>query len=925
MDDINKYIEERLGEGWSFDEVRLFGQPDESAAETALQKMVDDYFWDEKWDGGELTLKAWFEHVELFEKTKPGVLSFPPVDIGVRQHPGLSASLRPGSAWMALKDKFLKKMKPGSVANIERSARDVLSHLSLNTDDEPSVKGLVYGSVQSGKTSNMEALMSMAADEGWNLFVVLSGTIDSLRTQTMERMLRDLENTKGVRWIPIDLNSRQAPPLSSLRLEASNEIGTSKRERYLTVCLKQKSRLKRLIDWMYENPDRTRRLRVVIIDDEADQASINTATILPRSEQKEYIQQRKEINRLIVNLANGLTSDGGKAPASPGALNYISYTATPYANVLNEGPGESLYPRHFVHGLTDPDEYFGANALFGVPGALDDEGEEVWPGLDVIREIPDEEVLSLKKYHQKKGGKPALDNLRRAIAWFACSAAVLRVRGHREPVSMLVHTSQKVAHHEIDRRLVEEILHDGGRLLALCESVYETEAGRFGLDDLRRGFPRYGRLDEVSADLPAFSEIAGEVETIVSEVSFIQIDDEGEPTFTKGVNLCVDNCASKGYSEDDAHPRLIYPKDPSQYPEGKAPVFIVLGGNTLSRGLTIEGLSCTYFTREVSCADTLMQMARWFGYRKGYELLQRVWLTPSAWGKYRSLSKADYALKGEMRRFVEMGISPETLGVKVGAMPEIPRFRTTDKKKMQSAEVCGYDFAGYACEVTEYYPERHKLEGNLKGTLSFLEGLGGGEKSYQSSSTWVWRDIDCDVCTEYLKSLDLPEATSASTLGSLVGWLSEKVDGQMRFPLWNVAVPGPKRGEGDVWEIGYVELGRVHRTKLRDRNAVIDVGSLRSGPDALADVDYPNLPSSMKLLFEQVKKERKGYVAARSKLGLDQRPLLIVYRIAGEAEPPATKDRIPIGAPVDPIGVVVVVPGDREAKGAAAAYSIKLN
>ena len=118
--------------------------------------------------------------------------------------------------------------------------------------------------------------------------------------------------------------------------------------------------MEKLIDWLYDDPNRTQKLRIVVIDDEADQASINTAEITSEEE-----QERCAINRLIVNLVNGKKSDGIKADVSFQSMNYIAYTATPYANVLNERPGESLYPKDFICTLPESQEYFGPRVIFG--------------------------------------------------------------------------------------------------------------------------------------------------------------------------------------------------------------------------------------------------------------------------------------------------------------------------------------------------------------------------------------------------------------------------------------------------------------------------------------------------------------------------------------------------------------------------------
>ena len=243
------------------------------------------------------------------------------------------------SSWEQYKQSLKSQMSDVSISNIQKSCVWILNHLKNATRTYGPVKGLVTGSVQSGKTANMEGLVSMAADYDWNYFIILSGTIDNLRKQTRDRFMSDLKNSDGIYWRVLDFTGPDkefgAEEMKLNPLFGSKTFG----HRYVTVCLKNKKRLEKLIDWLYDDPIRTAKLRIVVIDDEADQASINTAEITD-----DEFQERCAINQMIVNLVNGKKSDGSTPAVSFQAMNYISYTATPYANVLNESGAESLYP-----------------------------------------------------------------------------------------------------------------------------------------------------------------------------------------------------------------------------------------------------------------------------------------------------------------------------------------------------------------------------------------------------------------------------------------------------------------------------------------------------------------------------------------------------------------------------------------------------
>ena len=118
-----------------------------------------------------------------------------------------------GSAWVRYKNSLLgkytrkPKMSEAAVASIEKNSHWILNHIKRDTRAAGPVKGLVMGSVQSGKTANMIGLVSMAAHYDWNFIIVLSGTIDNLRKQTRDRFFDDLTQSGGVSWHILDRTS----------------------------------------------------------------------------------------------------------------------------------------------------------------------------------------------------------------------------------------------------------------------------------------------------------------------------------------------------------------------------------------------------------------------------------------------------------------------------------------------------------------------------------------------------------------------------------------------------------------------------------------------------------------------------------------------------------------------------------------------
>ena len=910
--EFDKWISQQLDQKKTWEEIETLCVPEEKFAE-ALEALVDEEMWPE-----ELSLSQWKSHVREYKKSHPEVvISKTQKIIGIDENGPYNEFLVPhgvSSTWEQYRESLGDMMGPASVINIERSCQWIMNHLKKNTVDFDAVKGLVTGSVQSGKTANMAGLVSMAADREWNFFIILSGTIDNLRKQTRDRFKRDLCDSEGIRWQVLDFTGED----KKLRPETLklNPLGKGTfANRYLTVCLKNKRRLENLIDWLYEDKKITQKLRIVVIDDEADQASINTAEITLEEE-----QERCAINQLIVNLVNGRKSDGSMPEAKFQAMNYLAYTATPYANVLNEVPGESLYPKDFICTLPESSEYFGAKVIFG-------NDEQGCPGLGIVRNISAADEKELKKLH--KGMTLSLPpSLKEALAWFLCASAVIRLRPHRKKksISMLLHTTSVQQQHFNVYEAIRGWLTRHNEVLEQCESIYAEEKTRVTVQDLREANPNYGFIDEVSDEYPDFTVIKHEISMMLNEIQNILLDDDRQLRYGEGVHLCVDNCRANKEAEEGTALRIVYPSEEQLATMDRDPVFIVIGGNTLSRGLTIEGLVSSYFSRNSNQADTLMQMARWFGYRKGFELLQRIWMTSGVLKKFEALSKIDMDMKEEIERFMERGISPAQFGLRIRNIPEIKNFRITSKKKSQQAEYDDFDFSGDSYETTDF--ENGKmLKDNIETTEVFLKSVSRDTSYVRStrSKAYVWRGIDFErIKKDFLTKYIISEYSTSLrvNLPIFCQWM-EKMNGEGKFKKWNIAVMDGE-SQDEVWKpIEGVTVGHIERTRKRDVEH-IDIGSLRSGRDVLADIQEEVLTDRQKEDLNEALKSGKELVSKRAKLGLEDTPLLLIYSIKrnGGTE---TKRRIRMDADYNIIGISIIVSGDGIGGNHANSIRIKLS
>ena len=259
------------------------------------------------------------------------------------------------------------------ITDLDDASTKVIAHLpNPHGSGEFHCRGLVLGYVQSGKTTNFTAVIAKAADAGYRFFVVLSGVHDALRQQTQDRLNAQLWEPHPELWNRLT-NETDFRPTDNVDALLANHS-----QRVSTVVKKNGARLRALKRWLRgARPELLAACPILIIDDEADQASVNTAK--PE-------RQPSTINRLIRDIVNG----------SPKAA-YVGYTATPFANVLIDPQNyEDLYPRDFIVDLPRPEFYIGPEAIFGREPVDFDPDEIEDDGHDFIRTVPADELAALR-------------------------------------------------------------------------------------------------------------------------------------------------------------------------------------------------------------------------------------------------------------------------------------------------------------------------------------------------------------------------------------------------------------------------------------------------------------------------------------------------------------------------------------------------
>jgi hypothetical protein len=814
------------------------------------------------------------------------------------------------SCWLSYKSKLQKRYLPSDVANLEKSAFSVLQRLVLRTQEDSraesrrkdAVKGMVIGHVQSGKTGHLAGLMSMAADRNFNFFIVISGVIENLRLQTEKRLKEDLcgESRKWVMLTKDDVAPRRGRQPHEFLRDAMRPHSKLP-ERYYHVCLKNGTRLRHILQWLSKNKDVLKHLRVVIIDDEADQASVNTKKRGVDYDANSDATARNAVNSKILSLTK----------LSAAAVNYVGYTATPAANLLSEPPGDNtLFPRDFIRSLPESASYLGAKQIHGADACI---GPRQTPGsaldgLPIIREIPIDDIHLVDEI---EGGKTKRlpTTLQDSIAWFLCASAFRRALGQKTPSTMLVHTSQRQDEHiKMAGAIHQWLTTQKSRILDRCDKIWAHEKSALTKVGFIAACPTYKRPRGTPIpDYIPFKRLKTHILNMLREVDALNMEEEeGEmaPVFKSNkIHLCIDNCQFSGLDEDNNHVRLLYPSK-EDFPTS----FIVVGGATLSRGLTLNGLVSTYFLRRTNFGDTLMQMGRWFGYRLDYELMPRIWMTGDEMRNFRRMAYEEIDLRQAIERLVATGGNTEDYQISILTNPW---FKPTAPNKMQAKTSASLDFSGSNIQTVNFVNDAPLLRRNIEKTEAFLMKLGLPSLTKRGVKS-VWSSVDAQLIIGFLEDLAISERNRAFNDKKLfLKWL-RKASSDPAISSWNVIAAGVKRADVRPWKVGD-GINRITRSR-RKRESDGDnfsIGTLLGPADRFLDFPDGCKPPDDDLKVTEIARERTRV------LGSDV-PQLIIYRIDKDSPAPkrtpksGTEEiRAKLNAVEDVIGVCLLIPGER--------------
>ncbi len=769
----------------------------------------------------------------------------------IRKRPEWYFGPRPSDLhWPAVKSFLLneKKWHEDDVHGIDDASNEVVSLLENPRDparSQFSCRGLVVGHVQSGKTANMTAVIAKALDAGYDTVIVLAGLTNKLRHQTQLRLYSDLVRRNPLNWQVLTSNQVdrdfRAPPQGGF-LSHSDKA-------QLAVIKKNVSPLGELRKAIRETlPAVLQQLRVLVIDDECDQASVNSA--------------RGELDMTAINQR--IRELLGLLPA----VTYVGYTATPFANVLinpyrvDGQELDDLYPRDFITALPKPDRYFGTERLFGKTPV---DPEDVRPdeeGLDMIRDVPDEDEAGLQPRSRKERDafQPAMTpSLEAAILYFLACCAARRARGHGDQhMTMLVHTSAYVRAHEVVAALIEgwvdvhrkDLVDSASDIGSLLGRVWDEEQGRLP-DDVTDAKPV--TLEDVFRYLPEVLQ---------------------------SIEFPVENGAS-----DD---RIDY--------SGRPKTYIVVGGSILARGLTLEGLMVSYFLRTANQYDTLLQMGRWFGYRPGYEDLPRIWMPSDLKLRFRALASVEQEIREDIEQYRLRDLTPMDLAVRIRA---IPGMAITAANKMRAARRCAVSYWGTHRQTFRFaHTDAGLLERNWAAgneLVSRIEALGLRDRD--AGERKLWRNVPRSSVRRFLEAYSV-ESSQADLLPAM---LVPFIDGpDPRLSSWNVGIVESGRGRDSDAALGTIGSVRtVNRARLNDTNGIADIKALMSRRDVVFDCGNTVGGNGS---WEELKAARLDAVG--------QVPLLLLYPIARDSRPEReSKARVPLDAVHDVLGIGIVFPG----------------
>lgn len=699
-----------------------------------------------------------------------------------------------------------------------------------------SIRGLVVGDVQSGKTSNYIGLLTKAADAGYKVIFLLTGTIESLRKQTQIRVEEGFIGYDSVNAVDVGVGRGSRTPKAFTSREkdftgtkdqnTTYRIGDNPTEPMIFVIKKNVSVLKKLFASLKNiNTDQYHtqiNAPMLMIDDEADNASINT-----NKADEDPTKINNYIRRILALFSRN---------------SYVGFTATPFANVFisydtdHEMLADDLFPKDFIYALESPSNYCGARKYF-------------FEKNDNVKFISDTNDELFPMSHKKEwSGDRLFDSFYKAINEFLLINAIRDKRdmfaaSHR---SMLINMSRFTRVQQEISRIVEDYLAEVKRAIKQTYRCKKTD---------------YLNNPLIKSLYDLYEEEFAETDYVGRKYTWDEIFEILHQS-VKDIIVAVVNSSRSSM-------KLDYEKHKK---EGMR--VIAVGGLALSRGLTLEGLCVSYFYRNTATFDVLMQMGRWFGYRDEYADLCRIWMTKSSFEYYREISESIDNLKKDIRMMGAQSKRPQDYGIRVRNNSSELGITAANKMRSTKRKTVRKSFYGNVFETPYLYRRIDYISENSRNSILFLGGLSAAQRDYDIRHPY-FKDIEKDKVVDFLEKLHVHEANENFDVQQLVRFIRD----EKGYRFFDILVMGGQ-------SVKEINLEPDIHDRCIDRQYDI-VNKLSAADDKLIRINkvrahlWGPRDTSYGLPEEKIKEIQQMYnaVSAQDFMLEGRNPLLIIYFI----------------------------------------------
>lgn len=785
--------------------------------------------------------------------------------------------------------------------------------------------GMVFGYVQSGKTAHYIGLINKAYDAGYNIVIVLTGVHNNLRSQTQSRIdeeilgyetslenLGDLNRERNAIGVGRGPNNQVDNIVQSITTRDDKGDVNKKTETvsmmppFILVTKKNASVLRSILNFFKKNHcaevvnEKKKilpaKFPALIIDDEADLASINTNKSYDDNgnmlDEDNY--NPTTINKLIRNLLDVFE-----------CKSYVGYTATPFANIFippsidSDEYGKDLFPRDFIFRTPIPDQYIGGKEFFGL------DGDENTPMMPLYRPIIKGADYLGKgtKIVDPVGDLP--EELKTAIKYFLISTALRNCRGQvNMPNTMLIHIIRFIKQQNIVRDKVKDYIdNEIANYVQYGDSVIEKELKAIWELDyiptsekMNQQFNKYmNNCENISWD-----SIWNEINRLIRNKEIIVYSVNGESTDV-----------------------LIYKNH-----IGKPFNVIVIGGDKLSRGLTLEGLTVSYFTRSSSTYDTLMQMGRWFGFRPGYLDACRLFTTDDLYSKFSHISMATEDLASQFNFMNNMVQTPKEFGLRVATHPLL---EITSRNKMRTGKEVKLDFSGKLTQTRVFDIDGSVYDRNFEAVENLLNAINNcrvTKDQYKRilnrdspGNHYFWMDVPAYNIVNFFENYESSKTATRAKSINIAGYIKAlNFNGVGGVKNWTVCLINVECKNSPSFEIAGLKVGGgIYRS---DGAIILNSKTCSIRTMTSKDHEYYDYSAEELKMVKELKKSppksNNNSKTINEYIRIKTRPfekgLLLLYPIGDAGTLTQNK-----GSHKTPFGFAVVFP-DRKGKGDLKSY-----